>query len=94
MEEASKRIEEHESAEDALGQSDLRFRRIFEYSNDAILVIDPARDEILDANSTACDMLGNLQPVPLSAPAVGRRRLRIKEPSRASRNCRPIEASR
>ena len=52
MEEASKRIEEHESAEDALGPSDVRFRRIFEHSNDAMFVIDPALDQILDANST------------------------------------------
>lgn len=42
MEKASERIEEHESAEDALGQSDLRFRRIFEHSNDAIFVIGRA----------------------------------------------------
>ncbi|MCH8852897.1 MAG: PAS domain S-box protein, partial [Planctomycetes bacterium] len=68
MEEASKRIEEHESAEDALGQSEERFRRIFEYSNDAILVIDPARDQILDANSTACDMLRYSREELLSTP--------------------------
>jgi PAS domain S-box-containing protein len=45
-------------AEAALRESEERFRRIFQYSNDAILLIDPAQDEILDANPTACRMLG------------------------------------
>lgn len=34
------------------------FRRIFEHSNDAIFVIDPERDRILNANPMACRMLG------------------------------------
>ncbi len=34
-----------------------RFRNIFEYSNDAILVFDPDHDEILDANPQACRLL-------------------------------------
>jgi formate hydrogenlyase transcriptional activator len=34
------------------------FRKIFDYSNDAILVLDPERDRILSANPTACRMLG------------------------------------
>ena len=44
--------------EQALRRSEERFRKIFDHSNDAIFVIDPAQDQILDANSTACDMLG------------------------------------
>ncbi len=49
---------EHVEAQEALRQSEDRFRRIFEYSNDAIFVIDAGTDEILDANARACDMLG------------------------------------
>ncbi len=33
-------------------------QKIFTYSNDAILIIDPARDKIIDANPKACSMLG------------------------------------
>lgn len=35
-----------------------RYRKIFEHSNDAIFIIDPAQDRILDANPRACAMLG------------------------------------
>ncbi|MDA2911050.1 sigma 54-interacting transcriptional regulator [Nitrospiraceae bacterium AH_259_D15_M11_P09] len=35
-----------------------RFRKIFHYSNDAIFIIDPERDRILEANPMACTMLG------------------------------------
>src|SRR6266540_6562732 len=34
------------------------FRTIFEHSNDAILVVDPEADAILDVNRRACAMLG------------------------------------
>ena len=34
------------------------FRKIFDYSNDAILVVDPVRDKILDINTKACTMFG------------------------------------
>lgn len=33
-------------------------RKIFNYSNDAIFVIDPERDEIIDINPRACSLLG------------------------------------
>jgi len=39
-------------------RSEERFRNIFEYSNDAIVVFDPDHDEILDANPRACQLLG------------------------------------
>ncbi len=39
-------------------ESEERFRKIFDYSNDAIFVVDPVRDEILDVNPQACKMLG------------------------------------
>jgi PAS domain S-box-containing protein len=42
----------------ALSESENRFRKIFEHSNDAIYLIDPESDLILDVNPTACLMLG------------------------------------
>ena len=35
-----------------------RFRKIFEHTNDAIFLVDPELDEILDANPRACAMVG------------------------------------
>ena len=35
-----------------------KFRKIFDYSNDAIFIINPAQDKIVDANPSACKMLG------------------------------------
>ncbi|MGB7948018.1 MAG: PAS domain S-box protein, partial [Candidatus Binatia bacterium] len=47
------------------------FQKIFNHSNDAIFVIDPERDEILDVNPKACMMLGysreELLFIPVSA---------------------------
>jgi|GEM_PF-1637974 len=51
-------ISERIRAERALRASEDRFYTIFEYSNDAIFLIDPQADEILDCNSKACRMLG------------------------------------
>ena len=45
-------------AEKAQWESEERFRKIFDHSNDAIFVIDPPQDKILDVNSKACEMLG------------------------------------
>ncbi len=50
-------IREREKAENSLRQSEEQFRNIFTYSNDAIFLIDPARDQILDVNPKACQML-------------------------------------
>ena len=41
-----------------LQESNQRFSKIFEYSNDAIFLIDPDRDEILEVNPKAGSMLG------------------------------------
>ncbi len=68
MEEASRPIKERDQAEGALRRSEERFRKIFDHSNDAIFVIDPAQDKILDVNSTACDMLGYSRNELLSTP--------------------------
>lgn len=35
-----------------------RYHRIFAYANDAIFIIDPSQDRILEANPRACAMLG------------------------------------
>jgi PAS domain S-box-containing protein len=49
---------------------DDRFRKIFDHSNDAIFLVDPLADEILDCNRKACRLLGytrdELLAVPLS----------------------------
>lgn len=45
-------------AEDESMKQEERYRRIFESSHDAILIIDPERDTIIDSNPRACTMLG------------------------------------
>lgn len=47
-----------QEAEKALETSEERLRKIFEHSNDAILVIDPQRDRVLEANPKASQLLG------------------------------------
>ncbi|MFQ5797830.1 MAG: sigma 54-interacting transcriptional regulator [Bacteroidota bacterium] len=59
---------ERKRAEEALRGSEERLRRIFDHSNDAIFVIDPAQDEILDVNPRACSMLGYTREELLSMP--------------------------
>lgn len=49
-------------------ESEERYRKIFEHSNDAIFVIDPEADRILDINSKACGMLGYSREELLSMP--------------------------
>jgi PAS domain S-box-containing protein len=44
--------------EESPGQAEELYRKIFEHSNDAIFVMDPGRDSIVDANPRACAMLG------------------------------------
>lgn len=61
-------ITERTRAEDALRRSEERFRRVFDHSNDAIFVIDPEADAILDANPTACTMLQYTREELLSIP--------------------------
>ena len=50
-------ITERKRAAEVLRESEERFRRIFDHSNDPIFVIDLSRDRILDVNAKACDML-------------------------------------
>lgn len=74
-EELRRRVAQHTAdlrcAEVRLQGSEARFRNIFEYSNDPILLIDLDRDEILDVNARACRLLGytlrELQALPIAA---------------------------
>ncbi len=61
-------ITERKRAEDAVRRSEERFRKVFDHSNDAIFVIDPVTDAILDANPTACAMLQYTREELLSVP--------------------------
>ena len=52
-----RRIREREQTVETLRQSEQRFRRLFEQSNDAILLVD-REGRILDANGRVCEMTG------------------------------------
>ena len=41
-----------------LGRSEERFRRVFNYSNDAIFIIEPTEQRFVDVNPKACTMFG------------------------------------
>jgi formate hydrogenlyase transcriptional activator len=62
-------VTERERAVDALRKSEQRFHSIFEHSNDAAFVIDPATDAILDVNSRACAMLAYSREELLALPS-------------------------
>lgn len=51
-----------------LRKSEEHFRNIYDHSNDAIFVVDPKKDEILDVNAKACTMLGYSRAELLSMP--------------------------
>ena len=51
-----------------LRQSEDRLRKIFDHSNDAILLLNPEEDRILQVNARACQMLGYSQEELLSLP--------------------------
>jgi PAS domain S-box-containing protein len=51
-------ITDQVEAEQALQKREEQFRKIFDHSNDAIFLIDPVQDVILDANPKACHLLG------------------------------------
>jgi len=54
-----KDISERKRADDEIRQSEERFRRLFEFSADAIFLLDPAQDgKIIDCNQKACELLG------------------------------------
>jgi PAS domain S-box-containing protein len=51
-------ISERIEAEKSVQESERKFRRIFEHSNDAIFLLEPAGNIIADVNARACEMLG------------------------------------
>ena len=51
-------ITDRKTIEDALRESEARFKTIFEKSNDGILVADAASKKFVMANTIICDMLG------------------------------------
>jgi len=61
-------ITERKQAEETQRESEERYHSIFDYSNDAIFIIDPAQDQIVDANPKACNMLGYSREELLSVP--------------------------
>lgn len=58
----------HRQVEKALLEKQELFSKIFDHSNDAIFLIDPARDEILNVNARACSMLQYSHEELLSLP--------------------------
>ena len=61
-------ITKRKQAEQTILASEERFRKIFEQSNDAIFVVDPAQENIIDVNPQACAMLGYTRGQLLSVP--------------------------
>jgi PAS domain S-box-containing protein len=57
-----------ERAADALNRSGDAFHRIFDHSNDGILVIDGTGERIVDANPRAMEMLGYDRATLLASP--------------------------
>jgi len=49
-------IAERKRVEETLWESEQLFHNIFRYCNDAIFIVDPARDTIFDVNPKACTM--------------------------------------
>ena len=63
-----KELSQGEKAERVLQGSEELFTKVFNYSNDAIFVIDPEKDEIVDVNPKSCDLLGYSREEILSTP--------------------------
>ncbi|NIO07733.1 MAG: PAS domain S-box protein, partial [Deltaproteobacteria bacterium] len=59
---------EGEKEQSPTGNTEERSQKIFTYYNDAIFVIDPERDRILDANPKACKMWGYSREELLGTP--------------------------
>ncbi len=55
-------VTERRVAELALRDSEIRFRRLFQFSKDGILILDARTGKILDANAFMCGLLGQDLP--------------------------------
>ena len=55
---AQRELEERRKTQDALRESEERFRTLFEYAPDAIVVVDTDNGSFLDANTSACALFG------------------------------------
>jgi len=55
-------ITERKRAEEALRQSEREYRGLFENAHDAILIIDPEREIVLEVNQMACEVYGISRP--------------------------------
>jgi PAS domain S-box-containing protein len=55
---AARDITERKRVEEALKQSEREYRGLFENAHDAILVIDPETETVLEVNPRACEMYG------------------------------------
>jgi PAS domain S-box-containing protein len=51
-------ISERKRAEEALRKSERDYRNLFESANDAILILEPESERILEANNKACEVYG------------------------------------
>ncbi len=64
-------ITERKQAEELLKKSERQMKSIFVAANDAIFIVDPSSDEIVDVNPKAAELLGysidNLKGMPMSA---------------------------
>lgn len=64
---SSSSYEADDAGQTQIGSHDY-FRQVFEHANEAMFVIDPDRDKILDANFKACRMLGYSRGELLATP--------------------------
>jgi PAS domain S-box-containing protein len=51
-------ITERKRMEEAVKKSEIEYRNLFESASDAILIFDPATEEIIEANTKACETYG------------------------------------